>query len=695
MKLILKTNDIEKLFPELMKDIKEDSIQIKNELEKANYKISKIKNSNIKEIYSIMNGIKVDFDFKVKLNSQNEKLDLYDFDKNILIALYLKSDEIVLDFDEKEDFIIEDYLTENFSIDINYFTPQNYVTPGTINWQEITKDVKESWDSSLFFLEKMNDNNFLTENKQLIFDKIKEEPEFLKEAIIKNKNMVFLDYCIELLSPKIILTYIKESQSHLAHFWNKKIKLMFEESNTEKLINKEKEAINYELEKYKEFLYQKEIYHKEHNSYGDYDNYFVQFDKIRERLNKDFEKRKSEIINESKEKQKELKELQIILNEDSTKILLLKGIFHTLGKEDFKMFENDILKYPEIKKMVIENGMGKSNCVTESFIKSLNKEEFKVFLIKSEQKLDNYFSSDTKRLFAKIVPKEMLLEVLKEDNLKNFKILDEVRSDNIELNHLLFMANPKNRFDDLNKKEITNEHIIAYLKNDGYLNKVKEKINIYNIDNEDVITEIVKQDSSYLGNKKVDNKWKENSKIIYAVLKSDKSLEYINLNKENVEKLSKNFDDCLNFVREDKSYYFYKLLPDSLKNNKEIANALISGAKERNYIDDAFKLLSPIVLLDKKFNIDLVKDYPQIAGMINKELWNDKEFVLTLFKEVENSNNESELKKNLPKEIRLFLETFNVNEKFYTFFNNYYLQKKLEEDLKNQPPKDKIKKLKI
>lgn len=38
----------------------------------------------------------------------------------------------------------------------------------------------------------------------------------------------------------------------------------------------------------------------------------------------------------------------------------------------------------------------------------------------------------------------MLLEVLKEDNLKNFKILDEVRSDNIELNHLLFMANPKN-----------------------------------------------------------------------------------------------------------------------------------------------------------------------------------------------------------------------------------------------------------
>lgn len=695
MKLILKTNDIEKLFPELMKDIKEDSIQIKNELEKANYKISKIKNSNIKEIYSIMNGIKVDFDFKVKLNSQNEKLDLYDFDKNILIALYLKSDEIVLDFDEKEDFIIEDYLTENFSIDINYFTPQNYVTPGTINWQEITKDVKESWDSSLFFLEKMNDNNFLTENKQLIFDKIKEEPEFLKEAIIKNKNMVFLDYCIELLSPKIILTYIKESQSHLAHFWNKKIKLMFEESNTEKLINKEKEAINYELEKYKEFLYQKEIYHKEHNSYGDYDNYFVQFDKIRERLNKDFKKRKSEIINESKEKQKELKELQIILNEDSTKILLLKGIFHTLGKEDFKMFENDILKYPEIKKMVIENGMGKSNCVTESFIKSLNKEEFKVFLIKSEQKLDNYFSSDTKRLFAKIVPKEMLLEVLKEDNLKNFKILDEVRSDNIELNHLLFMANPKNRFDDLNKKEITNEHIIAYLKNDGYLNKVKEKINIYNIDNEDVITEIVKQDSSYLGNKKVDNKWKENSKIIYAVLKSDKSLEYINLNKENVEKLSKNFDDCLNFVREDKSYYFYKLLPDSLKNNKEIANALISGAKERNYIDDAFKLLSPIVLLDKKFNIDLVKDYPQIAGMINKELWNDKEFVLTLFKEVENSNNESELKKNLPKEIRLFLETFNVNEKFYTFFNNYYLQKKLEEDLKNQPPKDKIKKLKI
>lgn len=690
MKLILKTNDIEKLFPELMKDIKEDSIQIKNELEKENYKISKIKNSNIKEIYSIMNGIKVDFDFKVKVNSQNEKLDLYDFDQNILTALYLKSDEIVLDFDEKEDFIIEDYLTEKFSIDINYFTPQNYITPGIINWQEITKDVKESWDSSLFFLEKMNDNNFLTENKQLIFDKIKEEPEFLKEAIIKNKNMIFLDYCIELLSPKIILMYIKESQAHLAHFWNKKIKSMFDEANTEKLINKEKEAINYELEKYQEFIYQ-----NGRNSYGDYDSHFIQFDKMRERLNKDFEKRKKEIINKAKEKVKEIEEIKVILNEDSTKILLLKGIFNTIGKEDFKMFEDDILKYPEIKKMVIENGMGKSNCVTESFIKSLNKEEFKVFLIKSEQKLDNYFSSETKRLFAKIVPKEMLLEVLKEDNFKNFKILDEVRSDNIELNHLLFMANPKNRFDDLNKKEITNEHILAYLKNNGYLNQVKEKINIYNIDNEDIITEIVKQDSSYLGNKKVDNKWKENSKIIYAVLNNDKSLEYINLNKENVEKLSKNFDDCLNFVREDKSYYFYKLLPDSLKNNKEIANELISGAKERNYIDDAFKLLSPIVLLDKKFNIDLVKDYPQIAGMINKELWNDKEFVLTLFKEVENSNNERELKKNLPKEIRLFLETFNVNEKFYTFFNNYYLQKKLEEDLKNQPPKDKIKKLKI
>lgn len=87
--------------------------------------------------------------------------------------------------------------------------------------------------------------------------------------------MVFLDYCIELLSPKIILTYIKESQSHLAHFWNKKIKLMFEESNTEKLINKEKEAINYELEKYKEFLYQKYIIKSLLNSMVIHDKLFL------------------------------------------------------------------------------------------------------------------------------------------------------------------------------------------------------------------------------------------------------------------------------------------------------------------------------------------------------------------------------------------------------------------------------------
>lgn len=36
-----------------------------------------------------------------------------------------------------------------------------------------------------------------------------------------------------------------------------------------------------------------------------------------------------------KEKQKELKELQIILNEDSTKILLLKGNFSYIRKGRF------------------------------------------------------------------------------------------------------------------------------------------------------------------------------------------------------------------------------------------------------------------------------------------------------------------------------------------------------------------------
>ena len=136
-------------------------------------------------------------------------------------------------------------------------------------------------------------------------------------------------------------------------------------------------------------------------------------------------------------------------------------------------------------------------------------------------------------------------------------------------------------------------------------------------------------------------------------------------------------------------------MPDNIKNNKEIANSLITGAKERNYVEEAFQLLKPSILMDKKFNIDLVKNYPKIISLIKQELWNDKEFVLTVFKECEENNNEQELKKYLPKQVRLFLETFNVHEKFYTFFNNYYLQKKLEEDLKSQPPKEKSKKVKI
>ena len=48
-----------------MKDIKEDSIQNKEWVKKANYKISKIKIAILK-FTSIMNGIKVDFDFKIK-----------------------------------------------------------------------------------------------------------------------------------------------------------------------------------------------------------------------------------------------------------------------------------------------------------------------------------------------------------------------------------------------------------------------------------------------------------------------------------------------------------------------------------------------------------------------------------------------------------------------------------------------------
>lgn len=690
MKISLDVNQLFRIFPQYEKELSqlnEEYIQI---LENHNFKLDQIKDKTIKSIFEIQLGTKEDFNFQVILEDNIWKIK--DYSAHQILPLLLRGGNIVFDWEEKsldlsEESLLE-YLEKTYRVNALMYEGINYVGEGKINWTTITKDVKENWDNSFFFLENMNNEQFVENNKELILEKIKDNDELLKEAMIK--SALFFKYALKNIPSQKLLIILSEKEGYLAEIWNSKIKDIFKKSDFNLLLKEAQEQVNEELENYWEFMTK-----SSYNKYGEYNDY-QQYDKIKDRLLKDLKSREKEIKKEVEINQKSIEEIHEILENKQLKINIIKGLLkNDIFNEDFKLFEKEIINHEELRNLVIKRGLFKTLAVTKAFVESLNEKEFLEFSQNCNNKLGgSLFRTDDKRHFNSIVSEEQLLNLLrKEENLQlKWDILLEYKTKNKELKKYIFKTNPKELFGDLSKSEIDNEDIKLYIKAGGYLNTLKEKVNIYQITDIETIKTLCEKHNEILGNKKTPIEWKTNPEIIRAALLDNSSLEDTGLSKENVIQLSKDINFVKEVVSQDKSNSFYRQLPEKLKNNRQVALSLLEANEE---IENVIKVLPGFILLDKRFNIELIKYDASAIKYLKESLWDDKEFVLTLFNELKNTDKEKIVKKYLPDKIKLFLETFNIENNYYTFFNNYYLQKKLKENLINEEIRPKEKKLKI
>lgn len=690
MKITINTNDFFKVFPYYEEKVNELYESHISKLEEVGFKIDKIKNKETKELLNLQLGTKNDFDIKVIW--ENNQWELKNYTVEILTALKLKDEGIILNWDisSLDNIGLKEYLQKTYAIESQEYESKNYVGQGNIDWDTITSDVKQNWDNSFFFLENMKDEKFVENNKQLILEKTKDNIEILKEAIIGSNK--FFDYVLQELPINTLLKVMSDKPGYLATIWNNKVKDLIKSSDYEAVLKQAKISINEELENYWTF-------HVKGNTYGDRYNYDY-YDHIKERLYKDLKVKEKEMKKKAQESKKVLEEIYVLLENDNIKFNLVSGLLkNDIFKDDFKAFESMIIENTELKEIVINRGLYKTHATSKNFIDSLNQQELLRFAEVCNKKINNAaFASDDKRYFSHIVSEEKVLEIAKEINNNTiyqnieWKIFSEIKPKNKELNKELFKINPKERFSELNKNEITEEDIRLYINAGGYLHEVKNKINIYELKDIETIKIIASKNEDFLSSKKIPENWKTNQEIILAALSNKNTLTYSNLNKENVLKLSEDKDFVEHVVAIDKSGIFYKLLPENLKNNKKVALSLLQALPD---IEEVIKVLPNFILSDKKFTIELIKKSSKAIKYLKSEIWNDKEFVLTLFNEIEGTYHEAQVKKDLPEKIQFFLETFNIQENFYTFFNNYYLQKKLEKSLSNEDSKPKIKKLKI
>lgn len=696
MKIILEMKDFLKIFSQYEKSLISSYDSHMDLLKENKFKIDKIKDKKQKVVFDLQLGTKVDFGYEV-IKAENlthgNLWELKNFDIDSLTALMLRDDKIIIKWEEKtlNDINPIDYLNANYQVKAEEYESKNYIGEGVIDWEKITNDVKSNWENSFFFLDQMNDEDFVLKNKQLILEKTKERPEILKEAL--SKSIKFFEYAMENLPLELILTTVSENQGLLATVWNNKIKKLFKNIDHKEMLENAKKDINREIESYLNFSNNK------YNSYGGkydlYDDEYKMYELVRVRLNKELKIREKEIIKEANDNKVQLEKIKELLKNENLKNNIIKGLLkNNISREDFIYFEKEIINSKELRDIVLYKGLYETFSTTKNFVEALDEEELYKFSMACNKKIESsHFSIDNARQFAKIISEEKLLSLLqsKEHLLSNFKIFSDIKPKNSELKKYLYKLNPKERFEDLNKNEITEEDIKIYINAEGYLNEVKSKCNVYELKDIETIKAICEKHNGFLNNKKVPNEWKENKEIILAVLKKN-SLEGSNLSKANILELSKDIEFVKEVVSKDKSMCFYKSLPDNIKINKKVSLNFISSCED---IEKAIKEIPQFVLSDKTFNIEMIKNFVKTIKHVKREMWNDKEFVLTLFSEIEGTDMENQVRKNLPENIQFFLETFNIKENLYTFFNNYYLQKKLESKLTNEDNREKVKKMKI
>lgn len=747
MKIIFKMNDFLKVFPQYEKELKLSYDNHITLLEESNFQIELIKDKKVKSVFKMQLGTKVDFGFNVidnsihknnvnneltmlndkervsnhpienqsnnKTNSNNNNNSLINNKSNTneyinrwevknpdmdsLTALMLRDDKIIVEWDTKGLIDIEllDYLETSYQIKADKYEGKNYIGEGVINWETITNDVKKNWDNSFFFLDKMNDDKFVNSNKEIILEKTKDNPEVLKEALMKSEK--FFDYVLGELPVNKILITIEDQPKLLAKVWDKKIKDLMNRIDYKFMMSQVQEQIRNEFNNYIEF--------SRNNSYHSYDTEREDntYNLLRRNSEKELKSREKEIKVEVENNKKSMKVITELLKNESLKFNLVVGLLkNEITREDFLYFEDYIIQTTLLREIVIKSGLYKTMATTKKFVMALNEEEMWEFMKTCSDKVkETYYSSDDMTRFSQIVSEEQVLAILKRNERNknensdevgfNFRILAGIKAKDKELKKYLFRVSPKERFEDLSKAETTEEDVRYYIQSDGYLKEAQGKFNLYELKDIETVKAICEKHNGFLSNKKTPEEWKNNPEVIKSVLLRYNLMES-KLSKENVEELSKDINFVKEVVKKDNSLCFYKLLPFIIKNNKQVSLALLERCKD---IEEAIKIIPEFVLIDKSFNIEVIKFNSKVIKYLKQEIWDDKEFVLTLFSEIEGTYKEEHVRRELPEKIQFFLETFNVTKNLYTFFNNYYLQKKLESNLANEEPREKVKRLKI
>jgi hypothetical protein len=208
------------------------------------------------------------------------------------------------------------------------------------------------------------------------------------------------------------------------------------------------------------------------------------------------------------------------------------------------------------------------------------------------------------------------------------------------------------------------------------------------IQDDKIIHRFLQSNPDFLMRKNTPQEWKDNPEFVLAAIHC---LEWEDISDKAKFALCNDKQLALSLINKDSKYYKY--LNDDLKYDFEIAFSLLPTVQDFKYdFTDALQDMHNIIKsmpkglwANKSFCQKTVNLHGECMRYVSPKLLEEKSFILSLFKNDDGSNKDQYQEKsivdNLPKNMRLFLETYGVTENYAQFIEKLFFKEVLDKKL--------------
>lgn len=585
--------------------------------------------------------------------------------------------------------------SQNFTPSINYHDQDSQFL-----WNLNNELLSNTWSNKTFVLEKISTspNNYKS-YVPLIAKELLQDHDFINQAVLK--NIKFIDDLIEndIMSSFDLAQLFSNNATVLSCLWKKELAKQYSNS----LLNAYKVAVDeFDPHSYNQDI-RSSIYYYE-KSLEDLDNFdnLLEFDRQQKYIEQSFE----QMVNDYSQKINATKHINEFFNnhiftnvelsldflsiEKNSLSIVLPYLSPELFKEDrfinllLHNIENnkdyhllptipvDILDNNNIYKNTFINlAFDSDNSLSylthshwfsnkESILSTLNTYQTYGTIVKRRYGLSNLSDHEIKIIYNQLIPSELqqdsdIVNSLLQINKQFFRLLPHTLK-----NNLTILENYLN---------LSNELIYS----DGI-----DPDTILSLSNYSHIAKYISHHDNFLNKKDCPSDWRTNPTILLALGERIKNIKFT-ANEKNF--IFSNQEFTLQLLSKTPSLYL--TLPEEDKDNLAYALSYLHSHSNNNQKSNIQKItFNPILYSYDSFCLTLLQLFPDMIQHIPTFHWENRKFLREVFNQLDEKILPKSILEKAPTKIKKFLEVFDINNNYLTFFNNYIVHEDLQKKLK-------------